>query len=363
MVGRDDTVRLEGREAACVESVSLRAGPGGGAGDPLVWKADQPDELAVTVPLAGAGPGPVTLLVKQYGMAEPQTVSLQVVRRGRTAAELHPARRRHHRGARRRRLDQVTGLTLAGVAFKPGIMTSEHGGDELALDMVDADDVAKLAAGQIADGEGGAGGRPRAEPEGDHRRSQPQRRPDRQERAARRTGAQVAIPIRLTAPDDLRQGAVMTFSVRARQPARFSGRETIEVAAADGEAPRASPSRAASRSRTPQVAVATLDTGKAFNGSAFGPLRYRIVTDDGAGDWQPLATLVRVPTLRELKCDQGPDAALRAHRLEPVPASNSVASDPGFSHAVRPPDGFPGYALSVPHPVRGRLYILVPLQK
>ncbi len=35
----------------------------------------------------------------------------------------------------------------------------------------------------------------------------------------------------------------------------------------------------------------------------------------------------------------------------------SIATDPGFRHAVQVPDGFPGYALPVPHPRDGELYV------
>jgi hypothetical protein len=352
VVGRDDTVRLQGREAACVESVTLRAPAGEGA--PLEWKAAPPDELAITVPLANAGPGAVTLLIKQYGMAEPQAVPLKsfaesgrlqgfTLHAGDTAGELKGAR-----------LDQVTGLTLAGVQFKPGVMTSSRGGDELTLDMADAQDVAKLAAGQTAtakvalvDGRTQtlkvtvAGPSPSVDLIG---------------KSVQPGESAQPIAIRLTAPDELRQGAVMTFSLRARQPARFSGDETIEVAAAEGGASASLTEQNGLTLEDAQVAVATLDTAKAFNSSAFGPLRYRIVTDDGAGDWQPLATLVRVPTLRELKCDQGPErpCALSGSNLFLI---DSVASDPAFSHAIKAPEGFPGYALAVPHPAGGRLYI------
>ena len=55
-----------------------------------------------------------------------------------------------------------------------------------------------------------------------------------------------------------------------------------------------------------KTALVTLDPAKAFGGSAFGPLRFRPVSANGvAGDWQPLATLVRVPQLKELKCAEG----------------------------------------------------------
>ncbi|MEJ0063993.1 MAG: hypothetical protein WDM85_00095 [Caulobacteraceae bacterium] len=352
VVGRDDVVRLEGRQAACVGSVTLRE-PSGDAGA-LVWSAAQPDQLAVTVPLANAGPGPVTLLVRQYGMAEPQAVPLKsyaeagrlqsfTLHAGDTAGELSGAR-----------LDQVTGLTLAGVQFKPGVMTSAHGGDALTLDMADPMGVAKLAAGQtatakvaLADGRTQslkvtvAGPSPSVTLIG---------------KSVQPGGPADPIAIRLTGPDELRQGAVITFSLRARQPARFSGDEAIEVAAAGGGASARLTEQSGLTLEDAQVAVATLDTAKAFNGSAFGPLRYRVVTDDGGGDWQPLATLVRLPTLRELKCDQGPErpCELSGSNLFLI---DSVASDPSFSHAIKAPEGFPGYALAVPHPSGGRLYI------
>jgi hypothetical protein len=34
-----------------------------------------------------------------------------------------------------------------------------------------------------------------------------------------------------------------------------------------------------------------------------------------------------------------------------------VSGDPQFSNPVQVPDGFPGYALPVPHPTDGRLYV------
>ena len=67
-----------------------------------------------------------------------------------------------------------------------------------------------------------------------------------------------------------------------------------------------------------QVAVATLDPAKAFGPSAFGPLQFRVITHDAAGDWQPLATLVRLPMLSELEVSRDARAGLQALRLESV---------------------------------------------
>ena len=67
-------------------------------------------------------------------------------------------------------------------------------------------------------------------------------------------------------------------------------------------------------------------------------------------------SLVRLPVLKELKCPSTPDLAckLSGSNLFLV---DSVSSDPGFSHPVQVPDGFPGYTMPVPHPTDGNLYV------
>ena len=102
--------------------------------------------------------------------------------------------------------------------------------------------------------------------------------------------------------------------------------------------------------------MAVLDPAKTFGSSAFGPLQFRVTTHDAAGDWQPLATLVRLPMLSELKCPATRELAckLSGSGLFLV---DSVSGDPQFDHPVQVPDGFPGYALPVPRPADGTLYI------
>ena len=65
-----------------------------------------------------------------------------------------------------------------------------------------------------------------------------------------------------------------------------------------------------------KVALATLDPAKAFGGSAFGPLKFRVIVNGAAGDWQPLATLVRLPELQNLKCPAGAEDAVPPERSE-----------------------------------------------
>jgi hypothetical protein len=105
-----------------------------------------------------------------------------------------------------------------------------------------------------------------------------------------------------------------------------------------------------------RVAVATLDPAKEFGGSAFGPLRFRRVVNGITGEWQPLATLVRLPLLRDLQCpgDAASGCTLWGASLFLL---DSVSGDPRFSQPTSIPDGFTGEALSVPRPTDGQLYL------
>ena len=74
------------------------------------------------------------------------------------------------------------------------------------------------------------------------------------------------------------------------------------------------------------------------------------------GDWQPLATLVRLPKLRELVCPATRELACKLSGSD-LFLVDSIATDPRFEHPVQVPDGFPGYALPVPHPKDGQLFV------
>ena len=102
--------------------------------------------------------------------------------------------------------------------------------------------------------------------------------------------------------------------------------------------------------------MATLDPLKSFGPSAFGPLRFRAVDGNAKGDWQPLATLVRFPALKEVRCPESPDkqCILSGANLFLI---SSVASDPEFKHSVPVPEGFADSTLSVPRPENSLLYI------
>ena len=73
--------------------------------------------------------------------------------------------------------------------------------------------------------------------------------------------------------------------------------------------------------------------------------------------WTPLATLVRLPVLRELRC---PAEAGRPCRLlgENLFLLDAISSDPAFRDAVRIADGFTEQSAATPRPrAGGRLYV------
>jgi hypothetical protein len=171
------------------------------------------------------------------------------------------------------------------------------------------------------------------------------------------TGASSSSNIVLSASDELPQDATLTFSVRAQTPAQFGRDDQLEVATTDGSySTTLSLANGGLTLEDAHVAVATLDPARAYGSSAFGPLQFRIVDDGVTGEWQPLATLVRLPMLHELKCPASADLACKLSGAN-LFLIDSVSANAHFEHATQVPDGFPGDSLPVPHPSDGQLYV------
>jgi len=352
IAGREDTVHIETENAACVDSIQLQK-PGG----ELVradWKSTGPNQVAVTLPLKKTKPGSMQLLVKEYGSKDPDRVELQAfAEAGRLDSfTLHsgdPTGVLKGSG-----LESVAELSLNGINFKPATNAASDDADELHLAAADAKAVEALNAGDSAtakitlkDGRvlnlatTIAAPRPRVTLIG---------------KSVQPSASSAASDIQLTGPDDVPQNAQLTFSIHAEAPAAFSGDEKIEVATERGAYLTTLTTANGFTLEDAQVALVTLDTGKAFASSAAGPLRFRVIEQGVASDWQPLATLVRLPAFRDLKCPASADqpCKLSGSKLYLV---DSVSNDPQFDHPARVPEGFPGYVLPVPHPVDGELYV------
>jgi hypothetical protein len=353
IVGRQDTIHLQADSVSCVDAIMLKDP----AGKELKvdWKTTRPDEVEVKLPLQDAAPGAMTLLVTQYGAAQPEPVLIHTF-----ADAGHFDGFSIHSGdmvglLKGSRLDEVASLTLKGNVFIPGELSTKHGVDELPMVAQDTQPVAALkpehmiaAKVILKDGRtisvAGSIEAPRP--------------------AVSLIGMEVqgsasvgASNIQLADQSELPQDALLTFSVRSTSPAAFGRDETFEVATGDESSlVTLSFSNGGAMLENAQVAVLTLNPAKAFGGSAFGPLQFRVNAKGVAGDWLPLANLVRLPTLKELKC---PATAELACKLS---GSNlflieSVSNDPQFAEPVKVPDGFLGSALPVPHPKGGPLYV------
>ena len=162
--------------------------------------------------------------------------------------------------------------------------------------------------------------------------------------------------IALGSDADIPSDATFRFSLRADKGFRFTGKETVEIAADSGGGTATLSAANGLTLADQQVALATIEPGRALGPSAFGPLRARIVRDGVAGDWLALGTLVRLPRILRLQCPADPAApcGLSGDDLFLVDA---LSATPGFEQPVDVPDGYPGTTLQVPHPTGGVLYL------
>ncbi|VVT21773.1 conserved exported hypothetical protein [Sphingomonas aurantiaca] len=341
VVGRDNAVALSGPTPSCVESVTLV----GAAGDvPLAWTSTG-DRIGLTLPLAKATPGKLALLVKQYGVEAPERIALTAlaeagridgftVHAGDASGTLAGTR-----------LDLVASMSVDGVTFKPGDVVRADKTDRLALV---ADTAPPFAAGQaktalvtLSDGRkrsvkfAVAAARPKATLIAKSAVSPPAS----------------GLPVVLAGDTAIAQDARLTFSVRA-EGTRFSPGDSIEIATADGTMTTSVTSGRGLTVQDNRIAVASVEPGKALGVSAHGPLVWRLVQGDVAGDWVPLTTLVRVPVLAGVTCNTvcmlaGSDLFL----------IDSVAASSGFAGAVRVSEGYTGGTLAVPQPAGGTLFL------
>ncbi len=353
IVGREETIHLSTDDASCVDTILVKDSTGKEL--KADWKATGIDQVEVNLPLKETHPGPLELEVKQYGTVTAQTIPLRAY-----AAAGHLDSFTLHAGdaqglLKGSTLEDVASLTLDGVAFTPGKIDPTMGSDELPMVAKDAKEAAKLKEGEsgqaqvtLTDGRtmtvdvAVGAPRPGVLLIG---------------KSVQASASSTYSNIQLANQDELPQDAKLTFSVRAQSPAMFRRGEQIEVATEDEAfTTTLSLDNGGMTLENGKVALATLDPAKAFGGSAFGPLKFRIVENGTAGDWQPLATLVRLPELHDLKCPAGADEECRLSGSN-LFLVDSVASDPGFDDPVEVPDGFPGYVLPVPHPEGGQLYL------
>ncbi len=351
IVGREATVHLQAVSVGCIEDVMLKDPTGREM--KAEWKSVKLNEVEVRLPLQEAKPGSLTLVVTQYG-AQPQPLQLHAFSEA-GRLDSFAIRAGENQGVLKgSRLDQVAGLSMRGLQFTPGKLSSTQGADELQM-------LAQAAASPLKEGDSVSAHvtlRDGRTFDLDTLVLAPRPSVTLIGKSVQLSGSSANSNIVLTADDELPQDALLTFSVRAQSPAQFSRDDQLEVATTDDSYSAAlSMSNGALTLEDAHVAVASFDPARAYGSSAFGPLQFRIVHDGVTGAWQPLATLVRLPKLRDLQCPASADLACKLSGAN-LFLLDSISVNPHFEHATQVPDGFPGTSLPVPHPGdNGQLYV------
>jgi hypothetical protein len=354
IIGREDTLHLQSGDACCVSEVLLMDEKGKTTA--TSWKSPKPDELEVSVPLQNASAGALKMLVKKFGLREPDEIPLHTyAEAGRLDAfSIHAG---DAEGLLKgTRLDEVTGLEVSGLHFHPVALSRSNQQDELKLLTNDPLDNPKLHPGEpivvhVALRDGRALDlktvveTPRPKLSVLSKTVQPDQ-------------ANSSLVVHLGNPDELPQDARLNFFLKTQVPETFPPTERIEVATTD-ESFRVMLSFKDGNLtlQDSKTVFAILDPMKLLGPSAFGPLKFRPVSADGIdGDWQALVNLVRIPALKGVRCVPGPEkqCSLSGDKLFLI---DEVSIDPDFTNSVTVPDGFGESSLAIPPPKGKTLYL------
>jgi hypothetical protein len=351
IVGREDSLHLQSDAAVCVDGVQIQDAQGKEI--KTTWKLSKPDELEIKIVLKDQSAGPLKMRLKQFGLSQQDELPLRAYSE---AAHLEgfTINAGDQQGVLKgTRLDQVDRFELSGIHFVPAKLTRSNEKDELRLAAAEATPAAlkpdeKLVA-HVALKDGRVLDLPTTV---DAPRPKMTLVSKNIQLGATPSG------INLGSQDELPLDGQLSFLLKTEIPEKLTRAEKIEVATADeGFSTTLSVADGSLVLRDSENLLAVLDPRKAFGPSAFGPLRFRPIQADGTkGDWQPLATLVRIPVLKEIRCPESPDKQCQLTGTN-LFLLDSVASDSQFTHTAPVPTGFIDSTLSVPHPVESGLFI------
>ncbi len=336
LAGRDVTLHLQSSSAVCAEKVS--AFNADGKDLKVVWKSVTPDELEVQLPLKSESAGAVKLQVHQYGLSKTDDVTVQTYSEA-ASFEGFAINAGDRQGVLTgTRLDEVSSFELNGIHFEPAKLTRASHKDMLNLLAPDSAPTSSLPTDRelvahinLKDGRLLVELQTVVEP------------PRPQVTLVSKSVKPGAAPsgIKLGNADELPQDGHLTFLLRTNVPDKFPRDEKIEVATADGSADvLLSLDNGGLIMQDAQRVLAVLVPLKQLGPSAFGPLQFRPVDEKvGKGDWQPLATLVRIPTLKEIRCPDAQDqqCVLSGSNLFLL---DSVSANADFKDAVAVANGY-----------------------
>lgn len=360
IVGRDDTLHVQGETTVCVSNVDLTgidlAGKNAAGAKPmkLTWKSPKPETLEVAMPMKRATPGPLTVQIHQYGVEKPDTLSLNAYAEAASLERLWLSAGDKSATLKGTRLDEVAKATLSDITWTPGKLTRVQDADQLTMntDGATADletDSHYSAKVQLRDGR---------ELKVPVHVEPPRPQVTLLSKGEQDEGTTTVSPVKFGSMDDLPITGKFVFFLKSLVPQKFPRNQDVEVAAADGSfrtvLSLADGSLMLEDART---ALGVVEPLARFGPSAFGPMRARAVSADGVpGDWMPLGTLVRLPGFKELHC---PHTAAKACILSGnnLFLVESVSDSADFTNPIEVPADYTAAQLAVPHPVNGMLYL------
>jgi hypothetical protein len=363
IAGRENHLMLTSTGTACLDTISLDTTTG-----KLVetkWKpADKPAAVDVTVSLKSIDPGALHLAIKQFGESQHDTVAAKTYSEpaSLTALELHAGDTTADLTGSS--LDQVQQLTIGNLIFSPAPPSTPSNQDtatptpapsnpdtRLRLTLPPNSQAPKLRVGDrltahltLKDG---------------RTLSLPVNvAPPRPSVTLlnKSVGQSTASPLHLADQNDLPVNQQLTFSLKSVAPFARTGQ--LEITNADESLhTMLNVANGTLVLQNPHTLLASFDPLKTFGTSAFGPLRLRPVAPDGtAGDWLPLVTLVRLPTLNELHCPADP-AQLCTVTGSSLYLIDSISTDAAFTSPTSVPEGFIGTSITLPRPAKTGFYL------
>ncbi len=356
IIGQDNHLTLTSSGTACIEAIISDSVPG--TETKLAWKtAEKPEEISLTLPLKSLKSDNVQLAIKQYGTpalddvtaktySEPAKLESLSIHAGDSTAILVGTS-----------LDQVKQIEMKGLILLPSAPqnASAQADDKthlsLAIDAKAGDP--KASSSKLSSGDKFIAtatlkdGRTLTLPvtvDG----SRPVVTLLSKGVSSDGPGQQKASAIRLS-PDDVPLNQKLTFFLKA--PDIYPRGQQIEVASMDDSLhAKLSIADGTLVLQNKHTVLATFEPLKVFGPSAFGPLRLRAVSADGTtGDWLPLATLVRLPTLTDLHCGHARQQPCTIEGTD-LYLVDSFSTDQAFSAPVSVPEGFVGNSITIPHP-------------
>jgi hypothetical protein len=320
----------------------------------LTWKSPKPNTLEVAVPLRDAAPGPVTLEIKQFGLENPDKLTLMAYAEAASLERMTLSTGDLSAVLTGTRLDEVAKASLNKIAWTPTTLKRVQDIDHLEL----------KADGSTADLEPGKHYFATVELRDGRKLKTPVRvdapRPEvvLLSKGTQDEASSEPSPVRLGSPDDLPVEQRLVFFLKSKTPANFPRDQKIEVAAVDGSFRTIlSVSDGTLMLEDANTALGVVEPLARFGSSAFGPVRARAVSSEGVtGEWVPLGTLIRLPGFKELRC---PRAVTKPCTLTGTNLflAALVAATPDFDNATDVPPDFTGTQLTVPHSADGVLYV------